>query len=185
VVALAVVLTAIFVALYLVARRGGDESAIGLLPDDRTVSAAWPGATISGRQSWDVHQLFEQEAVVMGIRLADKTGLSINARDYASPARAWFAAKAFSPKGNWFYWDYPGRHRPDGSELDGLPPGSTLVGFLCTDGRYSPRGCQLWILWWKRGRGIWEVKWSPRGLGPEAFAPTAKAVEVMSPLWQR
>ena len=167
------------ISVYLTARRGGDESAIGLLPDDAGVVEAWPGATRLGRKPDEVSRMYERDSMILSVRLADRSELVVTASDYAGPARAWLASKIFSPGWNGVYWDYPQRHPADGLASAATPPASRLVGFECPDDSGGPLECNRWVLWWKRGRGIWVVHWSSR-----KWATTTEALTVMSPLWR-
>ena len=181
----AVLLLFALIGSYVAARRDGDESAIERLPSDAAISQAWPAAVVLGRNPDSVHRLYEQESMILSLQLAKNSTLTITARDYGGPFRAWLVAKAFSPSWNGYYWDYPERRPVDGSGK--LPRGSRLVGFECFDGvgivgsevvgSEGTPSCGRWVLWWKRGRGIWKVHWS----GP-APATTAEAITVLSPL---
>ena len=178
VVALCAFLVLCGVAVFLTVRSGSDESSIALLPDDSAVLTRWPGSTVLNRGSDDVSRMYERESMILSVLLADGSKIIVTASDYSGPVRAWFAAKAFSPSWNGYYWDYPQRHPAQKFGSD-LPPDSRLVGFECPDDSGESLECKRWILWWKRGRGIWVVDW-----GPQKWATTAEAVAVMSPLWR-
>jgi hypothetical protein len=164
---------------YLAARRDGDESAVERLPGDASISEAWPRAVILGRKADSVHRLYEQESMILGLRLAENSSLTITVRDYGGPFRAWLVAKAFSPTFNGVYWDYPQRHTPDDVGSGALPRGSRLVGFECPDAGGEPLECWRWVLWWKRGRGVWEAQWKTSQL-----STSSEAIAVLSPLWR-
>jgi hypothetical protein len=164
--------------VWLVSRRGPDSSAIDLLPSDAAARTAWPGSTIRPRSSDPVHRMYERESSILEIRLEDGGYLGITALDYSSRSGAWLASKVFSPGWNGYYWDYPQRREPNGDQTRSLPDGSVLVGFECPRSPGDQLECQRWILWWKRGHGIWMVHWSPA-----KWASTSAAIEVLSPLW--
>jgi hypothetical protein len=158
-------------------RRGPDESAIEMLPSNDAVQSIWPGATVRSRAEDPVHRLYERNSVILSVRLPDQSNLSVRASDYSGKSRAWLVAKAFSPGWNGYYWDYPQRHVADGADVSSLPESSKLVGFECRPAIGTPE-CRRWILWWKRGYGIWKVSWAPT-----QWATTTEAVTTLTPVW--
>jgi hypothetical protein len=123
--------------------------------------------------------MYERESSILDIKLADGGYLGITALDYSSRSGAWFAAKVFSPGWNGYYWSkFPERREPDGEQTRSLPDGSVLVGFECPPFPGDQLECGRWILWWKRGHGVWMVHW-----GPTKMATTSAALEILSPLW--
>jgi hypothetical protein len=166
-------------ACYVVARQDGDESAVERLPSDAAISEFWPEAVVLGRKADSVHRLHEEQSMILNIRLAEDSSLTITARDYGGPFRAWLVAKAFSPTFNGIYWDYPQRNAPDDIASGVIPAGSTLVGFECPDAGGQALECWRWVLWWKRGSGVWEAQWKTSRL-----STSSEAITVLSPLWR-
>jgi len=165
--------------VWLVSRRGADSSAIDFLPSDAAARTAWPGSTIRPRSSDPVHRMYERESSTLDIKLADGGYLGIQALDYSNRSGAWFASKVFSPGWNGYYWaKFPQRREPEGEQTRSLPNGSVLVGFECPPSPGDQLECNRWILWWKRGHGIWVAHWAPIKL-----ATTSAAIEILSPLW--
>jgi hypothetical protein len=175
----AVLLLVAVVGSVVAARRDGDQSAIDRLPSDVRISESWPGAVVSSRQEDPVHRLHEQQSIILNIRLVDNSNLTVTARDFGGPVRAWLVAKSYSPTWNGMYWNYPQRHSDGDVGSDALPHGGQLVGFECPDEGDQALECRRWVLWWKRGRGVWEAHWSAGKL-----TTSADAIAVLSPLWR-